>query len=194
RRDRAWRARAAALPFGGFSEPTGSPPTIPPPSLKGDRAENTRGSEGWQPWSLRSGSASGKRTLRAMTFSHSETAEHVRATLGAILRRHRELQERSLADIAGPAGISPGFLSEVERGRKDVSTERLLKIARSLDVTIADVYLELARELGSPDAVAVVLDHDPRAQLRRMSESLDYEALRTVARFTTFLAMIAGFP
>ena len=129
-----------------------------------------------------------------MAFSHSETAEHVRATLGVILRRHRELQERSLADIAGPAGISLGFLSEVERGRKDVSTERLLKIVRSLDVTIADVYLELARELGSPDAVAVALDHDPRAQLRRMSESLDYDALRTVARFTTFLAMTEGAP
>src|SRR5919197_859976 len=99
-----------------------------------------------------------------MAFSHSETPEHVRATLGAVLRRHRELQERSLADIAGPAGISQGFLSEVERGRKDVSTERLLKVARALEVTIADVYLELARELGAADAVEVALDHDPRTQ------------------------------
>src|SRR5919198_1977719 len=101
-----------------------------------------------------------------MAFSHSETAEHVQATLGAVLRRHRELQERSLADIAGPAGISQGFLSEVERGRKDVSTERLLKIARALDVTIADVYLELARELGAPAAVGATPEYDPRAQLR----------------------------
>jgi transcriptional regulator with XRE-family HTH domain len=129
-----------------------------------------------------------------MAFSHSETPEHVRATLGAVLRRHRELQERSLADIVGPAGISSGFLSEVERGRKDISTERLLKVARALDVTIADVYLELARELGAPNAVEVALDHDPRAQLRRMSDSLDYDALRTVARFTTFLAMTEGAP
>ena len=129
-----------------------------------------------------------------MAFSHSETPEHVLATLGAVLRRHRELQERSLADIAGPAGISLGFLSEVERGRKDISTERLLKVARALDVTIADVYLELARELGAPNAVEVALDYDPRAQLRRMSESLDHDALRTVARFTTFLAMTEGAP
>ena len=129
-----------------------------------------------------------------MAFSHSETPEHVLSTLGAILRRHRELQERSLADIAGPAGISPGFLSEVERGRKDIPTERLLKVARALDVTVADLYLDLARELGAPRAVEVVLDHDPRAQLRRMSESLDYDALRTVARFTTFLAMTEGAP
>jgi transcriptional regulator with XRE-family HTH domain len=129
-----------------------------------------------------------------MAFSHSETPEHVRATLGAILRRHRELQEHSLADIAGPAGISPGFLSEIERGRKDVSTERLLKVTQALNVTIADLYLELARELGTHAAVEVILDHDPRAQMRRMSESLDYDALRTVARFTTFLAMTEGAP
>ena len=129
-----------------------------------------------------------------MAFPHSETAEHVQATLGAILRRRRELQERSLADIAGPAGISVGFLSEVERGRKDVSTERLLKVARALDVTVAELFGELARELGDPDAVEVGVEFDPRAQLRRMSESLDYDAVRTVARFTTFLAMTEGAP
>src|SRR5438309_11860310 len=125
-----------------------------------------------------------------MAFSHSETPEHVLATLGAILRRRRELRERSLADVAGPAGISLGFLSEVERGRKDISTERLLNVARALGVTIAEVYLELARELGAPDTVEVEVGvgHDARAHLRRMSESLDYDALRTGARFTTFLA------
>jgi transcriptional regulator with XRE-family HTH domain len=129
-----------------------------------------------------------------MAFSHSETPEHVQATLGAILRRHREAQERSLSDIAGPAGISGGFLSEVERGRKDVSTERLLKVARALDVTVAELYLELAHELGAPNTMEVGVEYDPRAQLRRMSESLDYDALRTAARFTTFLAMTEGAP
>jgi transcriptional regulator with XRE-family HTH domain len=129
-----------------------------------------------------------------MAFSHSETPEHVCATLGAVLRRRRELQERSLADIAGPAGISQGFLSEVERGRKDISTERLLKVTRALDVTVAELYWELARELGAPTAVDVGVDHDPRGQVRRMSESLDYDALRTVARFTNFLAMTEGAP
>jgi transcriptional regulator with XRE-family HTH domain len=129
-----------------------------------------------------------------MAFSHSETPEHVCATLGAILRRRREVRERSLADVAGPAGISPGFLSEVERGRKDISTDRLLKVARALEVTIAELYLELGRELGAQDAVEVGVGYDPRAQLRRMSEALDYDALRTVARFTTFLAMTEGAP
>lgn len=130
-----------------------------------------------------------------MSFAHSETAEHVRATLGAILRRRRESGERSLLDVARPAGISVAYLSEVERGRKDISTDRLLAVARALEATIADVYLELARELGARDPLeAAGIEADPRAQLRRMSEALDYDALRTVARFSTFLAMSDGVP
>ncbi len=130
-----------------------------------------------------------------MAFAHSETAEHLRATLGAILRRRREANERSLADIAGPAGISAGYLSEVERGRKDISTDRLLAVARALEVPVAELYLELAHELGAGEPLnAVAWEADPRVQLRRMSESLDYDSLRTVARFSTFLAMSEGAP
>ncbi len=125
-----------------------------------------------------------------MPFAHSETPEHVRATLGAILRRAREANERSLLDIAGPAGISPAFLSEVERGRKEISVEKLLAVARALDLTIGELYLQLAQELGAGEPVwAVASEADPRAHLRRMSRSLDMDTLRTVARFTTFLAM-----
>src|SRR2546430_14979559 len=90
-----------------------------------------------------------------MPFAHSETPEHVGATLGAVLRRHREAGEWSLADIAKPAGISTAYLSEVERGQKDISTERLMAVARALDVTIGQLYLELARELGAGEPVKV---------------------------------------
>lgn len=124
-----------------------------------------------------------------MAFAHSETAEHVRATLGAILRRHREMGERSLADVAGPAGISVAFLSEVERGRKEMSTEKLLAVARALDVTIADLYLELAHELGARGSLPAAWDENPRAHLQAACQTLDADALRTVARFSSFLAM-----
>src|SRR5579884_554580 len=109
-----------------------------------------------------------------MDFSDSENPARVLHALGAILRRRRELGGRSL--------------SEVERGCKDVSTRRLLGIARALEVGVADVYLDLARALGAPEAVEVIPDLDPRVQLRRLSEALDEDALRTVARFTAFLA------
>jgi len=124
-----------------------------------------------------------------MTFAHSETAEHVRTTIGAILRRRRESAERSLQEVAGPAGISPAFLSEVERGRKEISVERLLKVCAALETTIGEVYLELARELGAGEPLnAVAWEADPRLQLRRMMKSLDVDTLRTVAHFTSYLS------
>ena len=130
-----------------------------------------------------------------MVFAKSETAEAVRAALGAVLRRRREAQERSLTEVGALARLSPAFLSEVERGRKDISTERLVQLAQALDTTAAEVYLELARELGAGQPLdAVAWEADPRVQLRRMSESLDRDALRTVARFTTFLALTEGAP
>jgi transcriptional regulator with XRE-family HTH domain len=133
--------------------------------------------------------------FKQMAFTYSETAEHVRTTLGAILRRRREGNERGLAEVAGPAGISIGFLSEVERGLKDISTERLLRLAIALETTIAELYYELGRELGAGEPLdAVAWEANPRVQLRRMSESLAPEALRTVARFTTFLAMTESPP
>jgi len=129
-----------------------------------------------------------------MPFAHSETPEHVRATLGVILRRHREVAERSLGDVAEPAGISLAFLSEVERGRKDISTERLLRLARALDVTVAQLYLELARELGAADDVGFPVAADPRLQLRRAEASLPPDALRTVAQFSAYLSMMQSGP
>jgi transcriptional regulator with XRE-family HTH domain len=133
--------------------------------------------------------------FKQMAFANSETTEHVRTTLGAALRRRREVKELGLADVAGPAHISVAFLSEVERGLKDISTERLLRVARALETTVGDVYLELAHELGAGEPLnAVAWEANPRVQLRRMAESLDGDALRTVARFTTFLAMTESAP
>ena len=130
-----------------------------------------------------------------MALAESETAEHMRATLGAVLRRRRERAERSLADVAGPAGVSTAYLSEVERGRKDVSSDRLLGICRALEVTVAELYLELARELGANEGgPGLAPASDPRSELERASRILDPESLRTVARFSAYLAMVQNMP
>lgn len=128
-----------------------------------------------------------------MTFASSENAQQVRSALGAILRRLRDAKGRSLLEVARAAAISPGFISEVERGRKDISTEKLLQVCRSLEVPIGDVFLQLAQELGAGEPVwAVAMEADPRAQLQRMSETLDKDSLRAVARFSTFLSQDRG--
>jgi transcriptional regulator with XRE-family HTH domain len=123
-----------------------------------------------------------------MPFAFSETPEHVRSTLGAILRRRRELGELRLVDVAASARVSPGFLSEVERGRKEISVERLLDVCRSLEIPLADVYLELSHELGAPIQPRLNLELDPRQQLRHATAVLSGEALRAAAQFSAYLA------
>ncbi len=109
-----------------------------------------------------------------------------------MLRRHRELAGRSLADVAAAAHCSPAHLSEVERGRKDVSAERLVGVAAALDVPLHLLYADIAEEL-TPQALtdARASEHDPRAQLQLATAALNAEALRTVAQFSTYLASTA---
>ncbi len=68
-----------------------------------------------------------------MAYAHSEDASSIRVALGNLLRRRREEAERSLSELAEAAELSPAYLSELERGLKDVSSERLVAIARALE-------------------------------------------------------------
>jgi transcriptional regulator with XRE-family HTH domain len=126
--------------------------------------------------------------FEGMNFAYSESARHVRSALGAVLRQRREATRRTLTEVAVEAGLSPAHLSEVERGRKEVSTERLLAVAHSLGARPADIYADLARMLGA-DADRPAWPEDPPAKLRLATASLPLEALRSVADFSAYLAM-----
>ncbi|HSP08376.1 MAG TPA: helix-turn-helix transcriptional regulator [Candidatus Dormibacteraeota bacterium] len=123
-----------------------------------------------------------------MTFAFSEAAVTVRRALGAVLRQRREATLRTLTEVVGEAGLSPAHLSEVERGRKEVSTERLLAVAHALGVPPADIYADLARLLGA-DSERPAWPDDPPVKLRLATASLPLEALRSVADFSAYLAM-----
>jgi transcriptional regulator with XRE-family HTH domain len=123
-----------------------------------------------------------------MVFAHSETASEIRRALGAVLRGRREATRRTLSEIAAEAGLSPAHLSEVERGRKEVSTERLVAVAHALGLRPADVYADLARQLGA-EADQRSWPDDPPVKLRLATASLPLEALRSVADFSAYLAM-----
>lgn len=69
----------------------------------------------------------------------------LRLVIGAVLRRVRTGQGRTLHDVARAAGVSVPYLSEVERGRKEPSSEVLAAICRALGLDLIDL-LELARE------------------------------------------------
>jgi XRE family transcriptional regulator, stress-response regulator len=72
----------------------------------------------------------------------------LRTTLGDVLRRIRLDQGRTLADVAAAGRISMQYLSELERGRKEASSEILAAICDALDVGLPDVLAEVGRGLA----------------------------------------------
>ncbi|MFD3971682.1 helix-turn-helix domain-containing protein [Streptomyces cyaneofuscatus] len=70
-----------------------------------------------------------------------------RDLVGDVLRRERLSQERTLKDVADAARISMAYLSEVERGRKEASSEVLAAAARALGLSLADVLALAQGEL-----------------------------------------------
>jgi transcriptional regulator with XRE-family HTH domain len=71
----------------------------------------------------------------------------LRTQLGTILRGHRQRQRRTLRDVSGAARVSLGYLSEVERGQKEASSELLASICDALDLELADLLAEVSEEL-----------------------------------------------
>ncbi|MEI5103493.1 helix-turn-helix transcriptional regulator [Streptomyces sp. PmtG] len=72
-----------------------------------------------------------------------------RDLVGAVLRRERLAQERTLKDVADAARISVPYLSEVERGRKEASSEVLAAAAHALGLGLADLLALTHHELTS---------------------------------------------
>src|SRR5436305_15091814 len=70
-----------------------------------------------------------------------------RRLLGDVLRRHRQRQGRTLRDVAAAARISLGYLSEVERGRKEASSELLASLCEALNVSLSDVLREVSHDI-----------------------------------------------
>ncbi|GAA1751593.1 helix-turn-helix domain-containing protein [Agromyces humatus] len=91
-----------------------------------------------------------------------------RDVLGEVLRAERLDQERILTEVAATAGVSPQYLSEIERGRKEPSSEILGSVADALGLDLFDVVRRVGERLGTR------LDDERREAERR--ERLAVEA------------------
>ena len=78
----------------------------------------------------------------------------LRTLIGEALRTTRLRQHRTLREVSGAARVSLGYLSEVERGQKEASSELLASICRALGVRLSDVLRDVSESLS-------VLEPDP---------------------------------
>ena len=97
----------------------------------------------------------------------------LRRLLGDVLRRQRQRQGRTLREVSSSARVSLGYLSEVERGQKEASSELLSAICDALDVRMSELMREVSDELSLAElAASATADEPVRAPVRPMLGSL----------------------
>lgn len=80
----------------------------------------------------------------------------LREVIGTELRRIRLLQGRTLRDVSAAASVSLGYLSEVERGEKEASSEMLLAICGALGLTLSALLAAVADDVASLEGASIV--------------------------------------
>jgi transcriptional regulator with XRE-family HTH domain len=79
----------------------------------------------------------------------------LREVIGDVLRRARTEQGRTLREVSDTARVSLGYLSEVERGRKEASSELLSAICGALDIPLSRVLSDAGEEMAREETAAV---------------------------------------
>ena len=72
----------------------------------------------------------------------------LRQLLGDVLRQLRLRQGRTLREVSAAARVSLGYLSEVERGQKEASSELLASICKALGVPLSHVLRDVSDQLA----------------------------------------------
>jgi transcriptional regulator with XRE-family HTH domain len=85
----------------------------------------------------------------------------LRLHLGEVLRAHRERQHRTLRDVSASARVSLGYLSEIERGHKEASSELLAAVCRALGLRVSEVLHEVADVLAPSESAPMTLEAVP---------------------------------
>ncbi len=81
----------------------------------------------------------------------------LRNELGDVLRDVRLAQGKTLRDVSSVARVSLGYLSEVERGQKEASSELLASICEALDVPMSEVLRDVSDRFSLAEAARLAL-------------------------------------
>jgi transcriptional regulator with XRE-family HTH domain len=79
----------------------------------------------------------------------------LRQVVGETLRGLRMRQRRTLREVSATARVSLGYLSEVERGQKEPSSELLAAICAALEVELSDLFAEVSQTLRREEKLAL---------------------------------------
>lgn len=102
----------------------------------------------------------------------------LRHEIGDVLRDVRQRQGRTLREVSHDARVSLGYLSEVERGQKEASSELLASICEALDVPLSAMLREVSDRIAEQEGVTV-----PDTVPDELAAGLDgSERLGTLAR------------
>lgn len=93
-------------------------------------------------------SAPVKADAAAATVRYPKKPVILRQVIGEELRRRRMEQKRTLRQVSNLAQVSLGYLSEVERGQKEASSELLASIANALDTPLSELLAGVAKEVA----------------------------------------------
>ncbi|GAA1609988.1 helix-turn-helix domain-containing protein [Leucobacter chromiireducens] len=81
----------------------------------------------------------------------------MRQEIGDVLRDFRQQKGRTLRQVAGDASVALGYLSEVERGQKEASSEILAAVADALDTPLSVIMGEVSERLAIVEGLALPL-------------------------------------
>lgn len=96
----------------------------------------------------------------------------VRQEIGDVLRDVRLQKGRTLRQVASKASVALGYLSEVERGQKEASSEILASVAEALDTPISVIMREVGDRLAVLEGLTRVPDSIPDDLVAEFDDSL----------------------
>ena len=88
----------------------------------------------------------------------------LRQHLGDELRRQRQQQGRTLRQVSAAARVSLGYLSEIERGQKEASSELLASICGALEVPLSQLLRNVGDDIALAELAATVTHDGSRSQ------------------------------
>jgi len=101
----------------------------------------------------------------------------MREVIGEQLRRRRQDQGRTLREVSGAAAVSLGYLSEVERGHKEASSELLAAICDALDISLSELLAAVSTQMAQAE-----LQHTaPPTRLPAMVTPAGYSVARALS-------------